>query len=52
LSVSIVLTLIFGIGLNAGAFAVMAGLVFRARIEKDPATFSRPCHPQVLYLAA
>lgn len=45
LSVSVVLTLIFGIGLNAGAFALVAGMVFRARVEKDPASFFQTLPP-------
>jgi predicted permease len=45
LSFSVVLTLIFGIGLNAGAFAVVAGIVFRSRVEKDPATFFQALPP-------
>src|SRR5215472_12987387 len=36
---AVILTLTFGIGLNAGAFAVVNGMVFRARVEKDPDTF-------------
>jgi hypothetical protein len=39
LSISVIVTLVFGIGLNAGCFAVVAGMVFRPRIEKDPGTF-------------
>jgi predicted permease len=42
---SVVLTLIFGIGLNAGAFAVVTGMVFRPRIEKDPASFFQVLGP-------
>jgi hypothetical protein len=34
-----VVTLTFGIGLNTGAFAVVAGLVFRARVATHPETF-------------
>jgi predicted permease len=36
---AIVLTLAFGIGMNTGVFSVLAGMVFRARAEKDPASF-------------
>ncbi len=39
LTVAIVLTLAFGIGMNTGVFSVLAGMVFRARVEKDPASF-------------
>ena len=39
LAVAIVLTLAFGIGMNTGVFSVLAGMVFRARVEKDPASF-------------
>jgi predicted permease len=36
---AIVLTLAFGIGMNTGVFSVLTGMVMRARVEKDPATF-------------
>jgi hypothetical protein len=45
LSFSVIVTLIFGIGLNAGAFAVVAGMVFRPRIERDPSTFFQAVPP-------
>jgi len=45
LSLSVIVTLIFGIGLNAGAFAVVAGMVFRPRIERDPSTFFQAIPP-------
>jgi predicted permease len=32
-------TLTLGIGLNAGVFTVVDGLLFRARVQKDPASF-------------
>jgi predicted permease len=34
-----VLTLTLGIGLNAGVFTVVDGLMFRARVQKDPTSF-------------
>jgi len=34
-----VLTLTFGIGLNAGVFTVINGLLFRPRVAAEPATF-------------
>src|SRR5689334_10214616 len=45
LSLAVIVTLTFGIGLNAGAFAVVAGMVFRPRIEKDPSTFVQAIPP-------
>jgi predicted permease len=39
LALSSVLTLTLGIGLNAGVFTVVDGLLFRARVQKDPETF-------------
>ena len=39
LSAATVVTLAFGIGLNAGVFAVIDGLLFRPRVGSDPATF-------------
>jgi predicted permease len=39
LTCAVVSTLVIGIGLNAAMFAVVNGMVFRARIEKDPKTF-------------
>ena len=35
----IVATLAFGIGLNAGVFSVLSGMVFRSRVETDAASF-------------
>ena len=39
LALASVLTLTLGIGLNAGVFTVVDGLLFRARVQKDPETF-------------
>ncbi len=39
LSAVTILTLAVGIGLNAGIFTVVNGMMFRARIEKDPDSF-------------
>ena len=39
LSAVTILTLAVGIGLNAGIFTVVHGMMFRARIEKDPDSF-------------
>jgi len=39
LSTATVVTLAFGIGLNAGVFAVIDGLLFRPRVGHDAATF-------------
>ena len=39
LTLASIATLTLGIGLNAGVFTVLDGLLFRARVEKDPATF-------------
>jgi predicted permease len=39
LAVAIVLTLALGLGLNVGVFTVIDGIMFRARVEKDPASF-------------
>jgi hypothetical protein len=38
-ALAVVLTLALGIGLNTAAFTLINGLVFRARVEKDPASF-------------
>jgi hypothetical protein len=45
LSISVVLTLIFGIGLNTGAFAIVAGMVFRSRVGKGPGSFFQALPP-------
>lgn len=42
LSAVTILTLAIGIGLNAGIFTVVNGMMFRARIEKDPDSFVQP----------
>ena len=42
LSAVTILTLAIGIGLNAGVFTVVNGMMFRARIEKDPDSFVQP----------
>ena len=34
-----ILTLTLGIGLNASVFTILQGLLFRARVDKDPASF-------------
>src|SRR5579872_1150902 len=39
LSVATVVTLAIGIGLNAGVFTVLSGLLLRPRVTYDPATF-------------
>jgi len=39
LALASVLTLTLGIGLNAGVFTVVDGLLFRARVQKDPESF-------------
>src|SRR5690349_6551650 len=39
LSAAIVLTFTIGIGLNAGVFTVIDGLLFRPRVSHDPASF-------------
>jgi predicted permease len=39
LTCSVVFTLAFGIGLNTGVFSVLSGMAFRARAEKDSASF-------------
>lgn len=39
LTIAIVATLAIGIGLNTGMFSVVTTMVYRARIEKDPASF-------------
>jgi predicted permease len=40
LSASIVFTLTLGIGINAGVFTVLNGMMLRARVAKDPDTFA------------
>jgi len=39
LSVAIMLTFTIGIGLNAGVFTIIDGLLFRPRVTYDPASF-------------
>jgi predicted permease len=39
LSIAIVATLALGIGLDAGAFTVIDGVLFRARVKEDPSSF-------------
>ena len=39
LAAAIVLTLALGLGLNVGVFTVIDGIMFRARVERDPASF-------------
>ncbi len=38
-ALAVVLTLVLGIGLNTAAFTLINGTIFRARVEKDPASF-------------
>jgi len=46
LSTAVVMTLAFGLGLNAGVFTMINGALFRAHVDKDPDTFFRvrACH--------
>src|ERR1700722_9916467 len=39
LALATVLTLTLGLGLNVGVFTVVDGIMFRARVEKDPGSF-------------
>src|SRR5580700_8315500 len=39
LAIATVFTLALGLGLNVGVFTVVDGLLFRARVEKDPGSF-------------
>lgn len=39
LAISVVLTLALGVGVNTGMFAVLEGMLFRARVDHDPASF-------------
>jgi predicted permease len=39
LALASIVTLMLGIGLNAGVFTILDGLLFRPRVEKDPASF-------------
>src|SRR6478609_8627181 len=39
LSLATIVTLALGIGLNAGVFTVLSGLVLRPRVEVDPGSF-------------
>src|ERR1700722_509936 len=48
LAIATVLTLALGLGLNAGVFTVIDGIMFRARVEKDPASFIH-LSPEYLY---
>lgn len=41
LSVTVVLTLAFGLGLNTGVFTLINAALFRAQVDKDPKTFFR-----------
>lgn len=41
LSTTVVITLAFGLGLNAGVFALINAALFRAHVDKDPETFFR-----------
>src|ERR1700688_3826869 len=38
-ALAVVSTLVLGIGLNTTAFTLIHGAVFRARVEKEPASF-------------
>jgi hypothetical protein len=39
LSVATIATLALGLGLDAGVFTLLDGMIFRARVNEDPATF-------------
>src|SRR5215467_6766626 len=39
LSIATIVTLAIGIGLNAGVFTVLSGLMLRPRVTHEPATF-------------
>ncbi len=39
LALATVLTLTLGLGLNVGVFTVVDGIMFRARVERDPGSF-------------
>src|SRR4051812_8639360 len=39
LALATVLTLTLGLGLNIGVFTVVDGIMFRARVERDPGSF-------------
>ena len=41
LSLATIATLALGIGLNAGVFTIMSGMLFRPRVTVDPASFVR-----------
>jgi predicted permease len=41
ISIAVVLTLAVGVGINAGIFTVINGILLRPRVDSDPATFAR-----------
>jgi hypothetical protein len=41
LSTAVVMTLAFGLGLNAGVLTMINAALFRAHVDKDPDTFFR-----------
>lgn len=41
LSIAVTLTLAIGIGINAGVFTIINGILFRPRTNAEPATFAR-----------
>src|SRR6266581_347768 len=41
LSTAVVMTLAFGLGMNAGVFTMINAALFRAHVDKDPDTFFR-----------